>query len=232
MKTRTPWDDNQELIGQGLAKIAAAFSQSIPVSGSFSRSALNLSVNARTGMSSVFSARLRAADAAVFHAAAAPPAETGAGRDHRYRADQSRRLREHRKAWRARGDDGIAAVVTFITTLAFAPNIQIGILTGIMLSLALLLYRLMRPRVAVVGMHADGTLRDAEYFQLAALHSKLGALRFDGSLFFVNVSYFEEAIIKARAQQSRPQIHTRRRQRHQRHRRLGHRNAVESGATS
>jgi SulP family sulfate permease len=56
IKTRTAWDENQELIGQGLAKLAAAFSQSIPVSGSFSRSALNLSVGAKTGISSLVSA--------------------------------------------------------------------------------------------------------------------------------------------------------------------------------
>ena len=57
-KTRTRWDENQELIGQGLAKVAAAFCQSMPVSGSFSRSALNLASHARTGLSSLVSAGL------------------------------------------------------------------------------------------------------------------------------------------------------------------------------
>jgi SulP family sulfate permease len=56
IKTRTRWDENQELIGQGLAKIAAAFCHSMPVSGSFSRSAINLASNARTGVSSLVSA--------------------------------------------------------------------------------------------------------------------------------------------------------------------------------
>src|SRR5512142_1166165 len=56
IKTREPWDENKELIGQGLAKVAAAFCHSMPVSGSFSRSALNLASNARTGMSSIISA--------------------------------------------------------------------------------------------------------------------------------------------------------------------------------
>src|SRR5512142_2549369 len=56
IKTREPWDENKELVGQGLAKVAAAFCHSMPVSGSFSRSALNLASNARTGMSSVVSA--------------------------------------------------------------------------------------------------------------------------------------------------------------------------------
>ena len=196
LKTRTPWDENQELIGQGLAKIAAAFSQSMPVSGSFSRSALNLAAGARTGLSSVFSAAFVLLTLLFFtpllHHLPKPVLAAIIVVALINLVD----YKSIAKSWRARGDDGIAAVVTFVTTLAFAPNIQIGILTGIILSLALLLYRLMRPRVAVVGMHPDGTLRDAEYFQLEALHPKLGAIRFDGSLFFVNVSYFEEAIIK------------------------------------
>ena len=48
IRTREPWNENRELIGQGSAKIAAAFCNSMPVSGSFSRSALNLSANARS----------------------------------------------------------------------------------------------------------------------------------------------------------------------------------------
>jgi SulP family sulfate permease len=204
IKTRTPWDENQELIGQGLAKVAGAFSQTIPVSGSFSRSALNLSVNAKTGLSSVFSAVFVLLTLLFFtpllHHLPKPVLAAIIIIALLNLVDYA----SIAKAWRARGDDGIAAVVTFVTTLAFAPSIQIGILTGIMLSLALLLYRLMRPRVALVGMHTDGTLRDAEYFQLEALHPKLGALRFDGSLFFVNVAYFDAAIIKL--ERSNPEL--------------------------
>jgi SulP family sulfate permease len=196
IKTRTPWDENQELIGQGLAKIAAAFSQSIPVSGSFSRSALNLAVNARTGMSSVFSALFVLLTLLFFTPLLHHLPKPVLAAIIMIALINLVDYRSIAKAWRARTDDGIAAVVTFIATLAFAPGIQIGILTGIILSLALLLYRLMRPRVAIVGMHPDGALRDAAHFGLAALHPQLGALRFDGSLFFVSVSYFEEAIIK------------------------------------
>ncbi|MFQ5631860.1 MAG: SulP family inorganic anion transporter, partial [bacterium] len=53
-KTRQRFDVNQELIGQGLANIFGSFFSSYPVSGSFSRSALNLSMGAVTGLSSVF----------------------------------------------------------------------------------------------------------------------------------------------------------------------------------
>ena len=54
-----------------------------------------------------------------------------------------------------------AAVVTFLATLAFAPHLDAGILLGGGLAIVLYLLRTMRPRVAILGRHADGTLRDA-----------------------------------------------------------------------
>ena len=52
-RTRQRWDANQELIGQGLANLAAGLSYGYPVSGSFSRSAVNFDSGAKTGLSSV-----------------------------------------------------------------------------------------------------------------------------------------------------------------------------------
>jgi len=196
IKTRQPWNENQELIAQGAAKVAAAFVQSMPVSGSFSRSALNLASNAKTGLSSVVAAcavllTLLFFTSLLYHlpkpvlAAIIIMAVVGLIN-----------FPALRGAWRASRDDGIAAVATFVATLAFAPNIQNGIVTGIMLSLGLMLYRLMRPRVAQLGFHPDGVLRDARRFGLAPLHPQLGAIRFDGSLHFINASFFEDALLQ------------------------------------
>lgn len=52
-KTGQRLDPNQELIGQGLANIIGCLGKSYPVSGSFSRSAVNLQAGAFTGLSSV-----------------------------------------------------------------------------------------------------------------------------------------------------------------------------------
>ena len=101
-----------------------------------------------------------------------------------------------RNAWLASRDDGIAATITFVATLVFAPNIQNGLLTGIIFSLGAFIYTRMSPRAVVVALHPDGTLRDAERFKLAPLHREIAALRFDASLFFANVSFFESAILK------------------------------------
>jgi SulP family sulfate permease len=196
IKTRQPWDENKELIGQGLAKVAAAFSHSMPVSGSFSRSALNLGAGARSQLSAIISATcvlltLLFFTKALYHlpkpvlAAIIMLAVMGLIN-----------FGAIKNAWRANRDDGIASIVTFVATLAFAPNIQNGILTGILLSLALVLYRMMKPRVAVLGLHSDETLRDAKRHNLPPLHPRLGAVRFDGALRFMNVSYFEDALIR------------------------------------
>jgi SulP family sulfate permease len=196
IKTRQPWNENRELVGQGLAKVVAAFVQSMPVSGSFSRSALNLASDARSKWASVISAgavllTLLFFTTLLYHlpkpvlAAIIIMAVLGLIN---FSALGS--------AWRTSRDDGIAAVATFAATLAFAPNIQNGIVTGMLLSLGLLLYRLMRPRVAVLGHHPDGTLRDARRFGLPPLHPRLGALRFDGSLHFINASFFEDAVLQ------------------------------------
>jgi SulP family sulfate permease len=54
----------------------------------------------------------------------------------------------------------------------------------------------MKPRVAILGRYTDGTLRDAKVHNLPA-SDVVTAVRFDGRLYFANVSYFEDAILEA-----------------------------------
>jgi len=194
IRTRVRWDENQELIGQGLAKIAAAFCQSMPVSGSFSRSALNLAARARTGLSSIVTAAcvlltLLYFTPLLYHlpksvlAAVIMLAVFGL-------VD----FMAIRRSWLASREDGIAATATFVATLAFAPNIQNGILTGIIVSLAAFLYGRMRPTIDVVRVPAMGA-KPPEPEIGAGAQARIGALRFDASLYFANVSYFEEAVL-------------------------------------
>jgi SulP family sulfate permease len=99
-------------------------------------------------------------------------------------------------AWQANRHDGIAAIVTFLATLAFAPHLDNGIMVGGGLAVGLYLYRTMSPRVAILGRHRDGTLRDAKVNNLPASEI-VTAVRFDGRLYFANVAYFEDAILEA-----------------------------------
>lgn len=200
-RTRQSWDENQELIGQGLAKLAAAFSNTLPTSGSFSRSALSYSAGARSGMAQVIAvAVLVAATLSLSHTLYhLPNAVLAAIIVHAI----VRLLDFHtlRRAWRIDADDGLAATATFVATLVFAPRLQNGILTGLLLSLSLLIWRSMKPRVALLGLHPDATYRDLDRFGLAHPHPALVVLRFDGPLHFVNAARFTEAVNWARQAQ-------------------------------
>ncbi len=196
-KTGQRLDPNQELIGQGLGNIAGALSGSYPVSGSFSRSAVNLEAGAVTGMSSVFSSLAvlvlllcltpllhhlpRSVLAAVIMLAVVGLINVG-GFVH---------------AWRAQRHDGIIAVVTFVCTLAFAPHLEKGILIGAGLSLSVFLYRSMRPAMVSLSLSPDRRLHDAMAYGLRECRF-IDVVRFEGPLFFANSSYLEEQIAQHR----------------------------------
>ena len=193
-RTRERLDANQELIGQGLANLVGSCTQCYPASGSFSRTAVNFSAGARTRLSSVVSAAvvmltLLFLTPLLYHLPLAVLAAVivmavfvlinFAAIGH---------------AWRAHRHDGVAGAATFAATLLLAPNLDLGILAGIGLSVILFLYRTMRPRVSLLARHPGGALRDAEAHGLP-LPENIATMRFDGQLYFGNVSYFEDTVL-------------------------------------
>ncbi len=194
IRTQQRIDPNQELLGQGLANVVGSLFQSFPVSGSFSRSAVNLSAGAVTGMSSVVSGALVVLTLLFFT-------------DLLYHLPQAvlaavimmavvnlMNFRAIGQAWKAHRHDGIAALVTFAATLGFAPHLDSGVLIGAALAIVLYLYRTMHARVAVLGRHPDGTLRDARVHNLRTSEHII-VVRFEGSLYFANVPYFEDVVL-------------------------------------
>ncbi len=196
-RTKQRIDVNQELMGQGLANLVGSFSQSYPTSGSFSRSAVNLNSGAITGFSSVVTAivvliALLFLTPLLYHLPAAVLASVIM-----MAVMGLVNFKAIKHAWRAHKHDGIAAGITFVGTLGFAPHLEWGIVIGAALALGFYLFRTMRPRVAILGRYKDGTLRDIAIHPELATDKRLVAVRFDGSLYFANVSYFEDAILAA-----------------------------------
>ena len=192
-KTGQRLDPNQELIGQGLANILGAVGKSYPVSGSFSRSAVNLQAGAVTGLSSVFTSLavvvvLLFFTPLLYHlpqsvlAAVIMMAVVGlvnvSGFIH---------------AWRAQWYDGAISIITFVCTLAFAPHLDKGIMVGVVLSLMVFLYKSMRPKVSSLSRHDDNALRCSVTHGLREC-KHIDLVRFDGPLFFANASYLEDQI--------------------------------------
>lgn len=193
-KTGQKLDTNQELIGQGLGNIIGAFGQSYAVSGSFSRSAVNLQANAVSGISSVVTSIMVALTLLFFTpllyhlpqavlAAVIMMAVIGlvnaSGFIH---------------AWKAKQSEGIISVITFVCTLYFAPHLHEGILVGIGLTFGMFIYQHLRPRVALLSKAADDSLRDAVKAGLREC-DHIAVVRFDGSLIFTNATYLEDKVL-------------------------------------
>lgn len=195
-KSKQRIDPNQELIGQGVANIGGAFFQSYPACGSFTGSAINLQAGAKTGFAMVFNGIFVAATLlvltpylyylpkavlAVIILFAVVSLITPAAIKH---------------TWQASHMDGVVVGITFVVTLLAAPHLDKGIIVGAGLALFLFLFHTMRPRVAILGRFADGSLRDVVVNNLPT-SDVVTVIRFDGRLYFANVAYFEEAVLEA-----------------------------------
>ena len=199
VKTKQRLDINQELIGQGLSNIIGSFFHSFPVSGSFSRTAVNFNAGAVTGMSSVVSSIVvmiallwltpllhylpQATLAAIIIVA----------------VSSLIKIRPIISAWKTNPLDASVAIITFFLTLYFAPQIQNAIFVGVALSLLLFLIKTMRPHVAFLSRHPDGSLCDSAEHELQ-LCDHISIIRFDGQLYFGNASYFEDKVLETVAQ--------------------------------
>lgn len=194
-QTRQRLDANQELFGQGWGNIISGFSQSYPVSGSFSRSAVNIDNGAITGFSSVVTGlvvglTLLFLTPLLYYLPQATLATIII-----MAVIRLIRFAPIKAAWKVQPHDAIVAIVTFVLTLVMAPHLDKGILIGVLLSLGLFTWRSMRPHMAILSRHADDTLRDAEVHILQTC-AHISILRFDGSLYFANAGYFENKVLE------------------------------------
>ncbi len=199
-KTGQKLDPNQELVGQGLANILGSIGSSYAVSGSFSRSAVNLQAGAVSGISSVVTSvvvviTLLFFTPLLFHlpqavlAAVIMMAVIGLVN-----------TKGFIHAWKAQWYDGAISIITFVVTLYFAPHLDKGIMVGVALSMTVFLYKSMRPVVASLSLNEENVLKSAEHYRLKGCRH-ISVVRFDGALFFANASYLDEQVIKFRTEQ-------------------------------
>ncbi len=184
---------NQELIALGMANIAAGFFKGFPITGGFSRTAVNDQAGANTGMASLISAALivltllfltplftslpNAILAAVIMVAVFGLID----------------IKEPMHLWHSNRGDFYMLLATFIATLTL--GIEKGIGLGVILSLAMVIYRSTRPHVAALGQ-APGTriYRNLKRFDHLIERPDLLVYRFDADLFFANASFFKDSL--------------------------------------
>jgi len=200
----TRWNENQDLIAHGLAKMSSGLCGSFATSASFSRSAINLYAGAKTGWATLFALLLVLATLlwltpALYHvpqsvlAAVVVAAVTNLVKP-----------RTMLKLWRIARVETIIGLATFALTLATAPRLYWGVLAGILMNLSHFLYQRLHPRIIEVGLHQDGSLRDRHLWQLPPLAPQVLALRMDAELDFASASALERRVADELA--SRPEI--------------------------
>ena len=187
----TRWNENQDLIAHGMAKISSGLCGGFATSASFSRSAINLYAGAKTGWSTIFATSLVLVALlwlmpALYHvpqavlAAVVVTAITGLIRPGMFAG-----------LWRISRVEATISLVTFAITLATAPRLYWGVLVGLLANLSHFLYQRLHPRIIEVGLHPDGSLRDRHLWQLPPLAPDVLALRMDAELDFASASALE-----------------------------------------
>lgn len=186
---------NQELIALGIANIGGSLFQSYPVTGGFSRTAVNDQAGAKTGMAAIISAVLivvtllfltplfynlpKAMLASVIMVAVFGLID----------------IKEPKELWKTDRSDFWMLIATFIGTLALGVEQGIGI--GVILSLGMIIFQTTRPHVAELGKVPNrGVYRNKNRFSEVEVRDELLIVRFDAQLYFANVVYFRETLEK------------------------------------
>jgi sulfate permease, SulP family len=188
-------DADKELIALGSSNIGGAFFQSFPVTGGFSRTAVNEQSGARTTLASIFTALIivitvlfltplfyylpNAVLAAIIMVAVAGLFD----------------FKEMKFLWRTDKKDLAMMMVTFLATLAL--GIEEGIATGVVISLILVIYSSTKPHSAELGRLGDTkNFRNIKRYPEANTDKEILIFRFDSSLYFANVEHFRETLEK------------------------------------
>lgn len=186
---------NQELFALGTSKIISSFFQSIPTSGSFTRSAINSNSGAKTTIASIFTAIIMALSlllltplfyflpkailAAIILIAVFSLFD----------------IKEAIHLWKTHKRDFAMMLVTFIATLIL--GIEEGVLFGVVLSIIMVLYKSSMPHIAVLGNIPETSyFRNIDRFEEAAEYDNTIIIRFDDQLYFANAVYFKEKFYK------------------------------------
>ncbi len=185
-------DPNSELVGIGAANIASAFSGGFPVTGGFARSVVNFSAGAQTPAAGIVSAVLMAIVIAgltewfyylpqAVLSATIIVAVIGLIDTHTLK-----------EAWHYDKADAIALLLTFAGVIFF--GVEEGIVIGVAMSLAVLVWRSSHPHMALVG-RVPGTehFRNVERHQVEVFPGLI-ALRIDESIYFANSQLIAEKI--------------------------------------
>ena len=194
-KRREKIEHNQELIALGLSNFGSGLSGGFPVTGGFARSVVNFDAGAKTPAAGAFTA-IGIAFSTLFLTSLLfylPKATLAATIIIAVLSLVD--FKSVIKVFSYSKTDGLAMVSTIVVTLFF--GIEIGILSGVVLSLMMFLYRTSKPHIAKVGQVPGTEHYRNEDRHIVISSNKVICLRIDESLYFPNARFLEDSIYKS-----------------------------------
>ncbi len=181
-------DANQELFALGMGNIVAGFTQSLPVSGSGSRTSVAETAGSKTQMTSIIAAAMVGLVLLFFYKLLYSLPLAALGGILMAAAWNLCDFQAFRRMWQFRGVALISAVLTMIGVVSFGIIQGIGI--GVLFSLVLVLRALAFPTDTVLGKASDNRYHDIKEFPDAVPIPGIVIYRFSGPLVFANGNVF------------------------------------------
>jgi SulP family sulfate permease len=190
-------NDNQELLGLGLANVATAFFSGFPVTGGFSRSTVNSEAGARTVMAGVISGTILCIVVSFLTSWFFYLPDVSLAALIMFSALRLLESGTIRYLWTVDRGDAIVWLATIAVT--FGAGIELGLLVGAGVSVLRVVEKAAQPHTAVLGRMPDGTtFRNVKRFPtLAAPVPGVVIVRLDGPLFFANLALFVDRVVGA-----------------------------------
>lgn len=189
-------DANRELLALGSANLVGSFFQSYSVSASFSRSAINNSMGAKTQIAGVVGVLLVALTLLFFTPLFYYLPNAVLASIIMVSVAGLIEIRYPAFLWEHQRDEFLVLIFTFLITLFL--GIQDGILLGVLLSLILMVYRTSMPHFAVLGkIRGTGYYKNVVRFRDDVdVRDDILIVRFDSQLYFGNKNYFRDQLHK------------------------------------
>jgi SulP family sulfate permease len=193
-RNRYEVDPNQDLVGLGAANVASGLFGGYPVTGGFSRTAVNATAGARTPLASIVTAAIVTATIAFFTPLLSSLPNAALGAVIIMAVIGLVDVAEMRHIARVKKSDLIGLNVAFVATLVF--GIELGILIAIVASMLVVFARMSMPHSATLG-HVKGTTtyRNIERFPEATTSDGVTVVRVDAALSFVNVTNVKKLLL-------------------------------------
>ena len=193
LQKRDDLNSNQELIALGLANIAAGINMGFAVSGSLSRTVVNSDAGAKTPMSGVMSSLLMIAVSLYFTSFFQNLPLTILAATIFVSIWKLISFLPFFETWKYSKADGLAMWATFFGVTCI--DISTGLVIGIILTFILLLWRISRPHIAVIGL-VEGTqhFRNVSHYDVLTTET-IASFRIDENLNFLNAHVLKGYII-------------------------------------